>query len=66
MPDLKSGNNRNGERLLELHRKHLGLYQKIADSLSVAPSYVSLVAGGKRNSDKIMDALLKELRKINN
>jgi hypothetical protein len=32
---------------LELHRKHLGLYQKIADSLSVAPSYVSLVASGK-------------------
>jgi hypothetical protein len=68
MPNLKSGgngNNRSDERLLELHRRHLGLYKKVADSVMVSPSYVSLVANGTRKSDKIMAALLRELRKIN-
>ena len=60
-----NGSTRSEERLLVLHRRHLGLYQKVASSLSVSPSYVSLVANGVRKSDKIMDALLKELRKIN-
>lgn len=60
----KDGNNIAGERLLELHRRHLGLYKKVADTLTVAPSYVSLVANGRRRSSKIMAALLKELRNI--
>ena len=60
----KNGNNRSEERLLEMHRQHIGLYKKVADSLTVSPSYVSLVASGVRKSDKIMSTLLRELRKI--
>jgi predicted transcriptional regulator len=61
---MTDSNSKNEERLLERHRQHLGLYQRVADLLSVAPSYVSLVASGKRSNERIMAALLKELRKI--
>lgn len=64
MSNLRSRSNGNsGESLLELHRKHLGLYRKVADSLMIAPSYVSLVANGARENKRIMAALVMELRK---
>lgn len=64
MPRSRSVNSKAEERLLELHRKHLGLYHRVAKSLSVSPTYVSQVANGKKRNDKIMTALLEELRKI--
>lgn len=51
-------------RLLDLHRQHLGLYARVAKTLGASPTYVSLVANGKRRSQKIIAELLKELRKI--
>ena len=64
MPGSKSGNNGSEERLLDLHRRHLGLYKRVAGIMSVSQSYVTLVANGKRKSDKVMATLLNELRKI--
>jgi hypothetical protein len=50
--------------LLKAHRLHGGVYRRVADKLSVDPSYVSLVAAGKREGSKVRDALLDELREI--
>lgn len=52
------------EKLLQIHRLHLGLYARVADSLGLSPSYVSLVASGGRRSEKVRRALIKELTKI--
>jgi len=52
------------ERLLYLHKRHLGVYQRVAKDLGVDPSYVSRVANGARNSEKIKRALLAELTRI--
>ena len=52
------------ERLLEIHKLHLGLYARVADSLGLSPSYVSLVASGNRRSEKVRRALIKEISKI--
>jgi len=50
--------------LLKLHRRHEGLYRRIASKLRVDPSYVSRVASGNRASEVIMRALLEELKDI--
>ena len=53
------------ERILLLcHKRHLGVYQRVAKDLGVDPSYVSRVANGARNSEKIKRALLGELVRI--
>ena len=52
------------ERLLRLHRLHLGLYARVAKKLNVTQSYVSHVANGRRRNDKIMAALLRELDRL--
>ena len=52
------------ERLLEIHKLHLGLYARVADALGLSPSYVSLVASGNRRSEKVRRALVKEISKI--
>ena len=54
----------NGERLLHLHKLHLGLYARVADQLGVSPSYVSLVANGIRRSDKVRTAVVDEISRI--
>jgi hypothetical protein len=54
----------NEHRLLRLHKRHLGLYARVADELGVSPSYVSLVANGMRQSEKIREALLAEIAQI--
>jgi len=64
MRDPRTKGDGKGEWLLELHRRHLGVYKKVAASLSVNPSAVSLVANGIKRSDRIMAALLTELREI--
>jgi hypothetical protein len=60
----KRANGADVERLLQLHRLHLGLYTRIAKELSVNPNFVSRVAQGKRKSEKVRSQLLKELRKL--
>jgi len=50
--------------LLVCHKRHLGVYQRVARDLGVHPSYVSRVANGARRSDKIKRAILHELARI--
>jgi hypothetical protein len=54
----------NDERLLQLHQRHLGLYARVGKTLRCSPSYVSRVASGQRNNDKVTAQLLSELRKM--
>lgn len=49
------------EALLETHRQHLGLYQRLAERLGVDASYVSKVASGTRKCESVRRTLLKEL-----
>lgn len=63
----KNGNGKstlNGHHLLRIHKRHLGLYARVAEELGVSPSYVSLVANGMRQSEKIRRTLLTEIAKI--
>lgn len=46
---------------LSLYR---GIYSRVARQLGIDPSYVSRVARGERQSAKVRDALLKEIRRI--
>lgn len=55
---------KDAQPLLEKHRLHLGLYVRLSKKLQVTPGYISHVASGKRNNPKIMAALVKELRKL--
>jgi DNA-binding transcriptional regulator YdaS (Cro superfamily) len=50
--------------LLLCHKRHLGVYQRVARDLGVHPSYVSRVANGARRSEKIKRAILSELARI--
>jgi transcriptional regulator with XRE-family HTH domain len=62
----KNGAKNNGhlESLLDLHRRHHGIFARVAQNLSVDPSYVSRVANGKRRSPAIEQALARELGRI--
>lgn len=62
----KSKKKADGEHLLKIHKLHLGLYARVADDLGVSPSYVSLVANGMRQSDKIRRILIQEIARIHN
>jgi hypothetical protein len=42
----------------------MGLYARVATKLRVSPAYVSLVADGHRQSDKIKAALSEELERL--
>ena len=55
--------NHRSTELLRWHKRHLGLYARVADKLGVSPSYVSLVASGRRDSDKVTAALSHELER---
>jgi hypothetical protein len=52
------------DSLLNAHRLHHGIFARVAQNLSVDPSYVSRVANGKRRSPEIEHALAQELRRI--
>jgi predicted transcriptional regulator len=41
-----------------------GLYARTAKQLGVDPSFVSKVASGKRNSDKVTQALEAEMKRL--
>ena len=49
--------------LLKAHRLHAGVYRRVAAKLGVDPSYVSLVAAGKREASEIRSTILGELRR---
>ena len=52
------------EELLRRHRLHEGLFARVAKKLRVNPSYVSRVVRGQRQSERIMAAVVAELRRI--
>jgi transcriptional regulator with XRE-family HTH domain len=49
---------------LKKHRLHEGLYARVARKLGVDSSYVSRVAKGDRSSDRVLAALVAELKRI--
>jgi transcriptional regulator with XRE-family HTH domain len=49
------------ETLLNLHKQYIGLHSRIAKRLGVDASYVSRIANGERQSEKLRLALLSEL-----
>lgn len=55
---------RNGNALLAWHLLHRGVYARVARKLGIDASYVSRVAAGQRESDRIRKALLAELERI--
>ncbi len=61
---MANGNNAERKLLLERHRRHLGIYARIAKKLNVDASYVSRVVNGDRKSDKIDRAVIAELQRI--
>jgi hypothetical protein len=64
----KSSASRNGaakgDALLAWHLLHRGVYARVARKLRIDASYVSRVAAGNRESDRIRKALLDELDRI--
>ncbi len=49
------------ETLLNLHKQYIGLYSGIAKRMGVDASYVSRVANGEYQSEKLRCAFLSEL-----
>ena len=52
------------EPLLMRHRRHDGVYARVAEQIGVDPSYVSKVASGERHSEQVKIALLAERASI--
>lgn len=52
------------DQLLRWHRRHLGLFARVAGRARVAPSYVSLVARGFRRNERVTAALTQELEHL--
>lgn len=57
-------NGLDGRALLAWHKLHVGVYVRVAKTLDVDPSYVSRVASGDRESERVKGALLAELERI--
>ena len=53
-----------GKALLLRHRLHMGMYARVGRKLGIHASYVSRVASGERQSEKVLRALLSELANI--
>jgi len=60
----KSNGNGNASALLTWHLLHRGVYARVARKLNIDASYVSRVAKGQRQSDRIRKALVAELQRI--
>jgi hypothetical protein len=54
-----------GDALLAWHLQHRGVYARVARKLRIDASYVSRVAAGDRESERIRKALITELERIN-
>ena len=52
------------QTLVQVHRRHLGVYSRVAARLHVDPSLVSRVANGTRKHERVWKALIKELSAI--
>jgi hypothetical protein len=52
------------EARLRWHRRFDGLYARTAKQLGVDPSFVSKVASGTRNSEKVTQALEAEMKRL--
>ncbi len=63
MPTSKRGD-KEAQHLLKKYLLHAGLYARVARRLGVDASYVSRVAKGERMSQRILAALVAELRRI--
>jgi hypothetical protein len=61
---MKNKTNCHENALLEWHLLHRGVYARVARKLSIDASYVSRVAAGQRQSDRIRRALVTELERI--
>jgi hypothetical protein len=64
MKKRSSNNNGHGSALLSWHLLHRGVYARVARKLGIDASYVSRVAAGQRDSDRIRRALVTELERI--
>ena len=51
-------------KLMKWHHGHIGLYHKVAKKMGLSPSYVSLVANGARQNEKITQTLANELERL--
>ena len=60
----KANGKSNGDALLSWHLQHRGVYARVARKLDIDASYVSRVAAGERESDRIRKALVLELERI--
>lgn len=60
----KKSNNGHEGALLSWHLLHRGVYARVARKLGIDASYVSRVAAGQRESDRIRRALVSELERI--
>lgn len=63
MPNKHTGEDE-AHYLLRKHRLHDGLYSRVAKKLGLDPSYISRVAKGERMSERILSAIVAELRRI--
>jgi len=61
---VSSSNGKHGHALLSWHLQHRGVYARVARKLGIDASYVSRVAAGDRDSDRIRKALITELERI--
>lgn len=52
------------EELVRRHQLHVGVYARVARKLGMDASYVSRVVNGDRKSERIMAAVIAELRRI--
>lgn len=61
MPRKSNSNHPCDGQLIHLHKLHLGLYARVAKKAKTSPSYVSLIANGRRWNDRIAQHLITEL-----
>lgn len=64
MSSSHDGRKRDAEELLYKHQLHTGLYARLGKRLGIDASYVSRVVSGERTSERVMKAIVHELRRI--
>jgi hypothetical protein len=64
MPVTKRVGYKEAQFLLRKHLLHAGLYARVARKTGFNASYISRVAKGERTSEKVLNALVAELRRI--
>ena len=64
MPNSRRAGEDEWRYLLRKHRIHEGLFARVAKQRGIDCSYVSRVAKGERTSERILNAIVTELRRI--